>query len=289
MNQLRTILLLGALTGLLFFLGYLFGGEQGIFIAFLISLAMNFFSYFYSHKLVLSSQRAQPLDPQQFPQIYQMVKELADEYKIPMPKLWLIPTDVANAFATGRNPKNGHVAVTRGILDILEPNELRGVLAHELGHIKNRDILVSTIAITLASAIGMLANTMRWSSFAGDQQRGGGGKAFLIAMLMPVVAALIHMGISRSRELMADESGAHASQDPLALASALQKLEESVKRVKQTPSSPAQAATASLYIVYPFRGKTIASLFSTHPSTEERVARLKEMAQKMPSHLDSFE
>lgn len=274
----RTVFLLGSLTGLLMFMGYLFGGQTGAFIAFLASIAMNFASYFYSDQYVLKAYNATPLDKERYGYIYQMVAELAKEYQIPMPKLWYVPTDVANAFATGRNPEHGNVAVTEGILQILEPNELRGVLAHELGHIKNRDILISTIAVTIAASIGMLANSMKWSAYAKGESN---SKALLISMAMPFMASLIQMGVSRSREYQADESGAHACKDPLALASALKKLEGSVNRARLVPSNPKQAATASLFIVYPFTTGSLNSLFSTHPPMDQRIARLVQMSKKI--------
>jgi len=261
-------------------MGYLIGGNDGLYIAFFLSLAMNFFSYFYCDRFVLSTYKAKPLPEDKFSHVYKMVGELAKEYNIPMPKLWYIETSVANAFATGRNPEHGHVAVTQGILDILDPRELRGVLAHELGHIKNRDILVSSIAVTLASAIGILANTMRWSSFASQEQRSNGLSVLIVSLIMPIAASLIHLGISRSREYLADESGAHASQDPLALASALQKLENSVKQINLTPKTAQQATAASLFIVYPFTKTSLNNLFSTHPPMEQRIARLQEMARQ---------
>ncbi|GAB4233192.1 MAG: zinc metalloprotease HtpX [Chlamydiales bacterium] len=282
-NQTKTVFLLGSLTGLLFLIGYWIGGSTGVIIAFFFSLVMNLYSYFYSDKLVLSMYKAQPLDPERFDWIYQMVEELAQDYQIPMPKLWFVPTDMANAFATGRNPEHASVAVTAGILNILDRRELRGVLAHELGHVKNRDILVSTIAVVIASAIGLLANMLHWSALlgGGDGERRGGGalSAILIAIIMPVAASLIQMAISRSREYLADESGAHACEDPLALASALEKLEMSAKQQQVQPVSATQATTASLFIVYPFLGKGISRLFSTHPPMDERIARLKKIAK----------
>ncbi|MCB1149335.1 MAG: zinc metalloprotease HtpX [Chlamydiia bacterium] len=276
----RTLLLMASLSGLFLFCGYLIGGQSGIVIALGISLVMNLQAYFFSDKYVLKSSNAQPLSEERFPHIHRMVEELAAEYEIPKPKLWIVPTPVANAFATGRNPKNGHVAVTEGILQILDERELRGVLAHELGHVKNYDILVSSMAATIAGAIGMLANTARWSAYSsGNRSQGGQAGALLIALVMPVAAALLHMGISRSREYMADSSGAHACKDPLALASALQKLDASVKREHPVAATPAQAAVASLYIVYPFSTKSLSTLFSTHPPMEERIRRLREMAR----------
>ena len=256
-------------------MGYFLGGQTGVLIAFIFSLAMNFYSYFFSHKFVLSSQRAQPLSKEDYPRIHSIVRELANEYQIHMPKLWYVPSRVANAFATGRNPRNGHVAVTHGILEILEPYELRGVLARELGHIKNRDILVSSVAVTISGAIGMLANSIRWNAYAeGNRKKGGLGVVF-IAVLMPLAATLLHLAISRSREYLADESGAHCSHDPLALASALKKLDASARQHQLVPRNPADAITSSLFIVYPFISNPFSKLLSTHTPMEERIKRLE--------------
>lgn len=279
-NHIKTVFLLGLMSGLFLFMGYLLGGQMGVVIALVLSIGMNFYAYFQSDKYVLKAHQAIPLDPIKYKQIYQLVEELASEYKIPMPKLWLIPTNTANAFATGRNPEHSHVAVTEGILKILNQRELRGVLAHELGHISNRDILISTIAVTLAGAIGILAYSMRFQAMTRSRERGGGLAALLIALILPVAASIIHLGISRSREYLADESGACVSEDPLALASALEKLEASIQQTQPVPKSSAQATTASLFIVYPFSAKTLNHLFSTHPPMEERIARLKEMARR---------
>ncbi len=281
-NQIKTAILLAGLSGLLFLLGYWVGGSNGIMFAFIFSLAMNFFMYFYSDKIVLKMYRAQPLDQDTHGYIYDMVQDLCHHAHLPMPKLWLIPTPMANAFATGRNPKHASVAVTQGILDILEEHELRGVLAHELGHVKNRDILVATVAATIATAIGYIATMIRWSFIFGgrgsDRDRGGGIGALLAAIIMPLAAAMIQMAISRSREYLADESGAHYCQDPLALASALDKLSGSTKRHQSQPASHAHAATASLFIVYPFSGRGMLRMFSTHPPMEKRIERLRKMA-----------
>ncbi len=224
--------------------------------------------------------RAQPLDKDRYEHIYNMVEELCFNANMPMPKLWYIPTNMANAFATGRNPKNGSVAVTQGIIDILDDNELRGVLAHELSHIKNRDILVATIAATMATTIAYLADMLYWSTLFGgrDRNRGGNAGAILVALLMPFAAMLIQMAISRSREYMADESGATISHDPLALASALEKLQYSAQMQKLKPKTQRETSTASLFIVYPFTAKGMLNLFSTHPPMEKRIKRLRNMA-----------
>lgn len=278
-NQLRTVFLLGLLTGLILLMGQLIGGSTGVIIAFFISVIMNFAAYYQSDKYALRASNAQPLNEARHPELYRIVGELAKEYGIPMPKLWYIPTPMANAFATGRNPENGHVAVTDGIMRILDERELRGVLAHELGHIKNRDILVSSMAVTIAGAIGMLANSLKLQSYSEGQR--GNLSSMLIAMIMPVAASIIHMGISRSREYYADESGAHTCKDPLALASALKKLDASIKQEGLIPQNAAQVAAASLYIVYPFAPGAFGNLFSTHPPMRDRIARLMQMAREM--------
>jgi len=281
-NQLKTVFLLGSLTGLLLLFGYWVGGDYGVFIAFVFSLLINVYSYFYSDKIVLSMYKAVPLPEAQYPRVYETVRELSEKYQIPMPKLWYVPTKMANAFATGRNPQNASIAVTQGILELLDQRELRGVLAHELGHVKNRDILISTVAVTIASAIGMLANMLHWSSLYGGSQEGNGRghpiSRIAIAILLPIAASLIQFALSRSREYLADESGAQMCEDPLALASALQKLDGSVKQMRLKPDSATKSAAASLFIVYPYWSQTLFNLFSTHPPMEDRVARLVKMA-----------
>lgn len=281
LNQIKTAFLLGALGGLLLLLGHMFGGQAGLTFALIIAVLLNVLVYFYSDKLVLKMYKAQPLDRDRFSHIYEMVEELCFKANMPVPKLWYIPTSMANAFATGRNPKNASVAVTQGIVDLLEDHELRGVLAHELSHVKNRDILVATIAATLAMAIGYLADMLYWSTlFGGRRNReGGSGGALLVAILMPFAAMLIQLAISRSREYLADETGANIAHDPLALASALEKLTYSAKMQKLSPKSQAQTSTSSLFIVYPFSGKGLFNLFSTHPPMEKRIKRLRRMAR----------
>ncbi len=284
-NQVKTALLLGALSGLFLFLGGFVGGGSGLTFAFIIALLMNFFTYFYSDKIVLKMYGAKPLDQNKFAHIYSMVRDLTQRQNIPMPKLWYLSTPMANAFATGRNPENASVAVTQGILDVLDERELRGVLAHEISHISNRDILVGTVAATLATAIGYIANMLQWSfifgGFSGDRDRRGGGfGALIVAILMPIAASMIQLAISRSREYLADESGAKCSQDPLALASALEKLHYASAQQHLKPKSAMQATTASLFIVYPFSGKQFANLFSTHPPMAQRIARLRSMADR---------
>ena len=280
-NQFKTAFLLCALSGLLFLLGYWLGGRAGLIFAFGISIVMNLVAYFYSDKIVLKMYKAIPLDKSKYGYIYDMVGQLCDNANMPMPKLWYISTPMANAFATGRNPQNASVAVTQGILDVLEEHELRGVLAHELSHVKNRDILVATIAATIAMSIAYIADMIRWSFIFGgsrNRDRSGGWGAIFIALLMPIAATMIQLAISRSREYLADESGATISHDPLALASALEKLHHNVKSKNIKPASNAHTSTASLFIVYPFSGNGIISLFSTHPPMNKRIERLRKMA-----------
>ncbi|MFH1462004.1 MAG: zinc metalloprotease HtpX [bacterium] len=281
-NQFKTVFLLASLSALLFLLGYWIGGRSGLIFAFGFSLLMNFVAYFYSDKIVLKLYKAQPLDENKYSYVYDIVQDLTTQANIPMPKLWYLPTLMANAFATGRNPAHASVAVTQGILDILDQHELRGVLAHELSHVKNRDILVATVAATIAMAIAYLADMLRWSFIFGGRSRdreGGGWGAIIVAILMPIAATMIQLAISRSREYLADETGATISQDPLALASALEKLQHNVKSKKVDPISNAQASTASLFIVYPFSSSGLISLFSTHPPMEKRIARLRGMVK----------
>ena len=281
-NQLKTAMLLASLSGLLFLFGYWIGGTNGLFFAFIFSLIINFVTYFYSDKIVLKMYGAKPLDKDKYASVYEIVDELAHNAKIPMPKLWYLPTNMANAFATGRNPKHASVAVTQGILDVLDEHELRGVLSHELSHVKNRDILIATIAATIATSIAYLADMLRWSFIfggGGDRDRGRGIGMIFVAILMPIAAMLIQLSISRSREYLADETGAKISHDPLALASALEKLHYDAKSKRLKPKSNAQTSTASLFIVYPFSGNGFTTLFSTHPPMEKRIAKLRKMAQ----------
>lgn len=283
-NQFKTVLLLSTLSGLLFLFGYWLGGSSGLVFAFIFSLGMNFLTYFFSDRMVLAMYGAQPLDRTRYSSIYKMMEELCYNAQLPMPKLWYIDTPMANAFATGRNPKHASVAVTQGILDILEEHELRGVLAHEISHVKNRDILVGTVAATIATVISYLANMARWSLIFGgsgrddrDRSRSGVG-TFVAAIIVPFAAMLIQFAISRSREYLADESGAKCSHDPLALASALEKLDQSTKAHVEEAPTAAHASAASLFIVYPFTAQGLMNLFSTHPPMEKRIARLRKMA-----------
>jgi heat shock protein HtpX len=276
-SQIKTVLLLGLLTGLLLFLGGLMGGRAGLVLAFGLAMVMNVASYWYSDVIVLKMYKARELSPGDAPHIHAVVEEMAARAGIPKPRIVLIPQDAPNAFATGRDPEHAVVAVTRGIVSILNPGELKGVLGHELGHIANRDILIQTIAAVLAGAIVFIATMLKWSAFFGvgrDDEEGGNPLAALaMAFLAPVAATLIQMAISRSREYLADATGARLSGDPLQLAGALGKLESAAGRVP-LQGSP---ATENLFIVNPFHGRGMTSLFSTHPPVEERIARLRAM------------
>lgn len=279
MNTFKTALLLTSLTLLLVVAGDYFGGRNGMILAFLFAAAMNFFSYFYSDKIALRMYRAQPVTREQLPRVYQVVERMTQRIGIPMPKIYVIPTDSPNAFATGRNPQHASVAVTHGILNLLNDDELEGVLAHELGHVKNRDILTSSIAATLAGAITILARMGYWAALFGgyggggrDRERGGGGLgALFMLILAPIAAALIQLAVSRSREYEADATGAHITGNPYALASALEKLDAYSKRLPLEASS----TNAHLFIVAPMiSARDLAGLFSTHPPIPKRVERL---------------
>lgn len=276
-NAFKTALLLTALTLFLLFLGEIFGGQRGMEMALGIAVIMNFVSYFFSDKIALAAYRAQPVTREQLPRAYAIVERLTQKIGIPMPKMYVIPSDSPNAFATGRNPNHASVAVTQGILNLLTDEELEGVLAHELGHVKNRDILISSIAATLAGAItflarmGMFASMFGGGGGRGDRDRGGGGLVGLLMLILaPIAAMLIQLAVSRSREYQADASGAHFTGNPYALASALQKLDAYSKRIPMqgTPS------TAHLFIVAPMLGIDFANLFSTHPPIAKRIERL---------------
>jgi len=276
MNTLKSTLLLVVLMLALIFAGELIGGERGMIFAFLISVAMNFTAYFFSDKIALGIYRAQPVAREQLPRAYEVVERLTAKEGLPMPKIYVLPTESPNAFATGRNPQHASVAVTHGILELLDDEELEGVLAHELGHVKNRDILTSSIAATLAGAITMVARMGYFAEIFGyggggdRRERGGGLTALLMIIVAPIAAMLIQLAISRSREFEADATGAHTTGNPYALARALQKLENYSKRLplQATPS------TAHLFIIAPLLGGGFGSLFSTHPPTKERIRRL---------------
>lgn len=276
MNQLKTILLLGLLTAALVGLGGLLAPDA-LPVFLILALLMNLGAWFFSDRMVLAMTRARPVAEGQLPQLRRMVEELARAADIPTPRLYVIPDPQPNAFATGRNPSKGVVAVTEGILRILEPRELKGVIAHEMAHIKNRDILVASVAAAIASAITYLSHLGLF--FGGGRDReGGGAGALLLALLAPIGAAMIQMGISRQREYLADETGAYLCGDPLALAGALQKLSYASQRVPMQ----AEPATASLFIVNPFGGaKSMLTLFSTHPPMEERIRRLQALAAEL--------
>lgn len=282
-NFIKTTVLLVSLTLLFIWLGGAIAGERGMTVAFVMACVMNFVSYFFSDKIVLSMYRAQPISENESPEIYKIIRELCAEAKLPFPKIYLIPSAAPNAFATGRDPHHAVVAVTKGILEILNYEELKGVLAHELGHVAHRDILISSIAATLAGAISMLSNMARWTlMFGGGRQSDDDRRSvnplvlLLTVILVPVAAMLIQLAISRSREYGADESGAHWCGNPLYLASALKKLEAGSKQI---PMRGAEPVTAHLFIVNPLTGGGFASLFSTHPPIEQRIARLEKMAR----------
>lgn len=277
-NVLKTAVLFGILSVLLIFLGGYIGGRSGILFAFIISLVMNMGSYFFSDKLALSMSHARPLEKGEYPALQVIVADIADKMKMPMPKLYITPDRQANAFATGRDPNHASVAVTQGIMDLLDKDELRGVLAHELSHVKNRDILVATIAAVFASAISYLANMAMWSNMGrsrDDEERGGGALALLAMIVVPIAASLIQLAISRQREYGADESGAKIIGNGEPLAKALIAITQSTER------HPMQVnpALSSLYIGNPLGsfGGGLLQLFSTHPPVEERVRRLREI------------
>jgi heat shock protein HtpX len=277
-NQIRTTLLLAAMTALILFIGQLLGGRQGMIIALIFAAGLNFFSYWYSDKLVLKMYRAQEISPQQAPDLYRIVERLARRAQLPMPKIYLIPKDAPNAFATGRNPEHAVVAVTQGLLKLMAPDEVEGVLAHELAHVHNRDILIGSIAATMAGAIMMLASMARWGAifggFRGDDDDGGGLGvigALALSIIAPMAAMLIQMAISRSREYQADATGARFAGSPEGLARALEKLGAHSHRQPMN----ANPATAHMFIVNPLSGRSMQSLFATHPALEDRIRRLR--------------
>jgi len=277
MNTIKTTVLMAMMTVLLVFIGGMIGGRNGAVIAFVVAAVMNFFAYWSSDKLALARYRAQEVTREQAPRLYEIVERLTVRAQLPMPRLFIIPSETPNAFATGRNPHHAAVAITEGALGLLNENEIAGVLAHELAHVKNRDILVSSIAATLAGAITLLATFARFAAIFGGGQggdrRGGGLELLAMAIVAPIAAVLIQMGISRSREYMADASGAEFAGDSNGLANALTKLDEWASR-RVMNASP---ATAHMFIVNPLRGGGIGKLFSTHPPTEERVRKLRSL------------
>jgi heat shock protein HtpX len=282
-NTLKTTLLLSLLTILLVFMGAAVGGKGGMIFAFFVAIAMNFGSYWFSDKIVLRMYNAKEVSEHDYPAFYGIVRRLAIQAGLPMPKVYIIPDDSPNAFATGRNPDHAAVAATEGILRILSTDELEGVMAHELAHVKNRDILISTIAATFAGAISMIGNMLQWGAMFGagrsddENSNGAGGLigSLAMAIIAPIAAMLIQMAVSRSREYLADESGAEICGKPLALAGALRKLHNFSKAI---PMQEVRPATAHMFIVNPLTGGGLMSLFSTHPPMEERIARLEALS-----------
>ncbi len=277
MNGFKTAALMTLMMILFLFVGNLLGGETGLMIAFVFSIILNFGSYWFSDKIVLTLYKAKEVSPKEAPELHRMVEDLSQRAMIPKPRVYVMPSDTPNAFATGRNPENGVVAVTTGIIKILNREELEGVIAHELAHIKNRDILVSTIAATLVGTITMIARLAGWTTIlGGGRDRDGGGLSDLLLMILaPIVAILIQLAISRSREYMADETGAEITGKPMGLASALNKLEQAGKAI---PMRNAETSSAHMFIVNPLSGKSLMKMFSTHPPIEQRVNRLREIA-----------
>jgi len=276
MNNLKTFFLLTLLTLLAIGVGDYFGGQNGMILGFAFAAVTNFVSYFFSDKIVLAMYRAQPVTREQLPRIYSVVERLTQKAGLPMPKLYVIPTDSPNAFATGRNPTHASVAVTQGILQLLDDEELEGVLAHELGHVRNRDILTSSIAATLAGAISILARMGFWFGLGGDSRDRDRSGGILMILFAPLAALLIQLWVSRTREYEADATGAHITHNPYALARALQKLDAYSKRMPMA----ATPSTAHLFIVQPAIGASLANLFSTHPPIAKRIERLTGQPQE---------
>lgn len=281
MNGFKTFLLMLGMTLLLVWVGSMIGGRSGMVFAFIMAAVMNFVSYWFSDKIVLMMYGAKEIKENELPQVHEMVRRLTQQAGLPMPRLYYVNTPMPNAFATGRNPQHAAVAVTSGILELLNDNELSGVIAHELSHVKNRDVLISTVAATIAGAIFMLARMAQWAAIFGgsgrDRENNNGLGLLVIAIIAPIAAMIIQMAISRSREYQADATGARISGNPLALAGALRKLTMGVQRnpVEVNPT------TAHMFIVNPFSGKSLLTLFSTHPPLEERIKRLEKMADEM--------
>jgi len=270
-NMFKTAFLLTAMTLLLMFFGRYFGGQNGMFVALAVAIVMNFSAYFFSDKIALATYRAQPVTREELPRAYAAVERLTQKIGIPMPKIYVIPSESPNAFATGRNPQHASVAVTHGILGLLNDEELEGVLAHELGHVNNRDILISSVAATLAGAITMIARFGFFFGGGGSRDRRGGGLTGLLMLIVaPLAATMIQLAVSRSREYQADETGAHFTGNPYALASALQKLDAYSRRIPMQASP----STAHLFIIQPLLGMNFGNLFSTHPPIAKRIERL---------------
>jgi heat shock protein HtpX len=284
MNRMKSIMLLAGLTALLVWVGNALGGQSGMAFALIVAGLMNMGAYWYSDKIVLRMHHARPATESEAPVLYEVVRDLALRAQMPMPKVYILSEDTPNAFATGRNPENAAVAVTVGLMEMLDKNELRGVLAHELSHVQNRDTLVMSIAATLAGALTMLSRFAMWGSMGGRDSDGEARNplAGLIGVILaPIAAMLIQMAISRSREYFADESGAHLAQDPISLARALVKIESWSKKI---PLQTAAPSSAHMFIINPLIGSSIAHLFSTHPQTKDRVRRLEQMAQSASYH-----
>ncbi|MBT4445807.1 zinc metalloprotease HtpX [archaeon] len=279
-NQIKTTLLLGTLTGILLAIGALIGGRTGLLIGLIFAGGMNFVSYWWSDKIVLAMYKAREADKNKESELYQLVQSIISQTNLPMPKVYIVDSEQSNAFATGRNPEHAAVAVTTGLIKILSKNELKGVLAHEIAHIKNRDILISSIAATIAGVISYVAMMARWSAiFGGFGGRGNDNniiELIALAVLAPIMAMIIQFSISRSREYLADETGAKIIKDPYSLASALEKIKANVSHHPLRKQGTTEA-TAHMFIHHPFSGKSFFKLFSTHPSTEERVKRLRNM------------
>ncbi len=287
MSAIKTTLLLGGLTLILVFGGMALGGQEGMILAFIFAVVMNFGAYFYSDKMVLSMYKAEEINEYDSPEIFNIVRELSQRAGIPVPRIYRIPSDQPNAFATGRNPEHAAVAVTDGIVKLLDREELAGVLAHELGHVKNRDILIGTIAATIAGAISMLANMAQWSMLFGggrNDERGGHPALMIIMMILaPIAAMLVQMAVSRTREYKADQTAAELIGTPAPLATALSKLDQFSKKIPME----AEPATAHMFIVSPLTGKDFASLFSTHPPIEKRISALMELSVEPVASLSS--
>jgi heat shock protein HtpX len=273
----RTALLLGLLTGILLAIGYLFAGFAGMTLFLIIAFVLNFITYWFSDRIVLAMYRAKEIPKSQEPKLHDIVGKLSKEAKIPKPKLYIVRTENPNAFATGRSPKHAAVAVTSGLLESLDWDEVEGVLSHELAHIKSRDTLTSTIAATIAGAIAYIAQIAWWGMFMGDRRRGGNALLFPLIILAPIAATLVQLAISRTREYKADHNGSIFSKKPLSLASALEKISNYVVRNPMRGN----AATSHLFIVNPFKGDSFVNLFSTHPPVGERVKRLEKMAEEI--------
>ena len=278
-NQIKTVILLGALTGILLLIGS-YWGREGLFIALVFSILMNFGAYWFSDKIALAIYRAKPVTEKEAPRLYKIVNQVASLANIPIPKVYIIPASFSNAFATGRNPKHAAVAATQGILDLLKDDELKGVIAHEISHIKNRDILIQSVAATIAGIISYVAFMARWGAIfggiGGRDRQGSGLELLVLAILTPILATIIRLAISRSREYLADESGAKLLHNGFGLAAALEKLESDIKHKPLRVTSTTET-TAHMFIHNPFRGGGFIRLFMTHPPTKERIKRLKSM------------